>query len=79
LNAQHKHPNSAYSQGLKNLVDCILKINPKTDRIFTRCVSLLIDIYHTERMHIGHSNDRQSPTVAVVGRDIIPSDQDSQG
>lgn len=29
LNAQYKHPNSAYSQGLKDLIDCMLKINPK--------------------------------------------------
>lgn len=29
LNAQYKHPNSAYSQGLKDLIDGMLKINPK--------------------------------------------------
>ncbi|KAF9468001.1 other/NAK protein kinase [Collybia nuda] len=28
LNAQYKHPNSAYSQGLKDLIDSMLKINP---------------------------------------------------
>jgi len=29
LNAQYKHPESAYSQGLKNLIDSMLKVNPK--------------------------------------------------
>ncbi|KAF8071869.1 protein kinase [Lyophyllum atratum] len=28
LNAQYKHPSSAYSQGLKDLIDSMLKINP---------------------------------------------------
>jgi len=28
LNAQYKHPQSAYSQGLKNLIDTMLKVNP---------------------------------------------------
>ncbi|KAG6851130.1 hypothetical protein H0H93_001010 [Arthromyces matolae] len=28
LNAQYKHPSSAYSQGLKNLIDSMLKLNP---------------------------------------------------
>jgi len=29
LNAQYKHPQSAYSQGLKNLIDSMLKVDPK--------------------------------------------------
>jgi len=28
MNAQYKHPQSAYSQGLKNLIDVTLKANP---------------------------------------------------
>ena len=28
LNAQYKHPQSAYSQGLRNLIDAMLKVNP---------------------------------------------------
>lgn len=28
LNAQYKHPSSAYSQGLKDLIDSLLKLNP---------------------------------------------------
>ena len=31
MNAQYKHPQSAYSQGFKNLIDATLKANP-TDR-----------------------------------------------
>ncbi|THV07287.1 other/NAK protein kinase [Dendrothele bispora CBS 962.96] len=29
LNAQYKHPSSAYSQGLKDLIDSMLKLDPK--------------------------------------------------
>ncbi len=29
LNAQYKHPASNYSQGLKTLVDFMLKVNPQ--------------------------------------------------
>jgi serine/threonine kinase 16 len=28
LNAQYKHPQSAYSHGLKELIDSMLKVNP---------------------------------------------------
>lgn len=28
LNAQYKHPDSAYSQGVKDLIDSMLKVNP---------------------------------------------------
>jgi serine/threonine kinase 16 len=28
MNAQYKHPQSAYSQGFKNLIDATLKVNP---------------------------------------------------
>ncbi|KAI9000612.1 Pkinase-domain-containing protein [Trametes punicea] len=29
MGAQYKHPSSAYSQGLRNLIDSMLKVNPK--------------------------------------------------
>ena len=29
LNAQYKHPTSSYSQGLKTLIDSMLKVNPQ--------------------------------------------------
>ncbi len=29
LNAQYKHPTSSYSQGLKVLIDSMLKVNPQ--------------------------------------------------
>lgn len=29
LNAQYKQPSSAYSQGLKDLIDAMLKVDPK--------------------------------------------------
>ena len=29
LNAQYKHPASNYSQGLKTLIDTMLKVNPQ--------------------------------------------------
>ncbi len=28
MGAQYKHPSSAYAQGLKNLIDSMLKVNP---------------------------------------------------
>ena len=42
LNAQYKQPDSAYSQGLKDLIDNMLKINPKDrpdiDQVSAVCV-----------------------------------------
>lgn len=29
MGAQYKHPPSAYTQGLRDLIDCTLKVNPK--------------------------------------------------
>lgn len=29
MNAQYKHPSSQYSQGLKDLIDSMLKVDPK--------------------------------------------------
>ena len=29
LNAQYKQPSSAYSQGLKDLIDAMLRVDPK--------------------------------------------------
>lgn len=29
MNAQYKHPNSQYSQGLKDLIDSMLKVDPQ--------------------------------------------------
>ncbi len=29
LNAQYKHPTSSYTQGLKTLIDTMLKVNPQ--------------------------------------------------
>jgi hypothetical protein len=40
LNAQYKQPSSAYSQGLKDLIDAMLQVNPK-DRPDIHKVSLL--------------------------------------
>lgn len=73
LNAQYKHPNSAYSQGLKDLIDSMLKINPKDRpnihqvRVSGRSINV------AERVPLGHCNDRQSPTVTVVEHCTIPS------
>ena len=44
LNAQYKHPQSAYSQGLKNLIDTMLKVNP-VDRP---------DINEVSNIHFSH-------------------------
>lgn len=29
MNAQYKHPSSQYSQGLRDLIDAMLKVNPQ--------------------------------------------------
>lgn len=42
LNARYKHPESAYSQGLKALIDAMLKVNPK-ERPDIQQVSLLFN------------------------------------
>ena len=61
LNAQYKHPQSAYSQGLRDLIDSMLKVNP-TDRPDINQVcwhTLLIrrrDANDTN--DAGHCNDR---------------------
>lgn len=60
LNAQYKHPNSAYSQGLKDLIDSMLKINPaeRPDihkvNLSPSCLCLNL------RRPLGHSRDGPS-------------------
>jgi len=59
LNAHYKQPSSAYSQGLRDLIDSMLKANPK-DRPdihqVTLCVGHLSSIINNA--HPGHTNDR---------------------
>lgn len=52
LNAQYKHPNSAYSQGLKNLIDSMLKLNPaeRPDIHKVRATSMQNFIYRRDRL-----------------------------
>ena len=44
LSAQYKHPQSAYSGGLRNLIDSMLKVNPK-DRPDINGVSILSTLF----------------------------------
>jgi serine/threonine kinase 16 len=51
LNAQYKHPTSDYSQGLKTLIDSMLKINPQ-ERPDIQQVTLLPYSNHTIVAHV---------------------------
>ena len=45
LNAQYKHPTSSYSQGLKTLIDSMLKVNPQ-ERPDIQQVSPFVSVSH---------------------------------
>ena len=67
LNAQYKHPQSAYSQGLKDLIDSMLKVNP-TERPDINEVSFCICLICFPLIFIlflGYSKDRWS--IAITG------------
>lgn len=74
LNAQYKHPQSAYSQGLKNLIDSMLKVNP-TDRpdINQVCWRPPLVRWYSANAAIdaGHCNDRQGHPKPVVNNDPL--------
>ena len=68
LNAQYKHPQSAYSQGFKDLIDSMLKVNPVErpdinevcflpDRAVLPCNFFLL---------LGYSKDGWSITITVM-------------
>jgi serine/threonine protein kinase len=63
LNAQYKHPSSAYSQGLKDLIDSMLKINPKDrpdiHQVIVCSVSTNFCLCHLMTWSmLGHRDDR---------------------
>lgn len=51
LNAQYKHPTSSYSQGLKALIDSMLKSNPQ-ERPDIQQVILLHSFAHVVGPHV---------------------------
>jgi serine/threonine kinase 16 len=51
LNAQYKHPTSSYSQGLKALIDSMLKSNPQ-ERPDIQQVTLLHSFAHVVGTHV---------------------------
>lgn len=57
LNAQYKHPNSAYSQGLKDLIDSMLKANPKERPDIHQVCATLINLTARTNLIAGHSID----------------------
>lgn len=71
LNAQYKHPSSAYSQGLKDLIDSMLKVNP-TERPDIHEVSTCVCYQPAQNLitinicAIGHPNDGSCPAVASI-------------
>lgn len=69
LNAQYKHPQSAYSQGLKELIDSMLKVNPaerpdinevsfRVAFLMSLLAWLILYLYYQ-----GYSKDRRSITI----------------
>lgn len=67
LNAQYKHPQSAYSEGLKELIDSMLKVNP-AERPDINEVSFCIDrlclpLFTANSSLLGYSKDRRSITI----------------
>jgi hypothetical protein len=70
LNAQYKHPSSAYSQGLKDLIDSMLKISPK-DRPDIHQVIVIFYISSSasnDTFISGHRDDRSGATDVGVKR-----------
>lgn len=51
LNAQYKHPTSSYSQGLKALIDSMLKVNPQ-ERPDIQQVTLLYGFSYVVGTHV---------------------------
>ena len=72
LNAQYKHPTSSYSQGLKTLIDSMLKIDPQ-GRPDIQQVILLPGFIHVIGTHIisGPRFNRAPPPVHIVLRHLI--------
>ena len=70
LSAQYKHPQSAYSGGLRNLIDSMLKVNPK-DRPDINGVStfstLLFLLPARSTVSTGYSDDgSRAPGVSLT-------------
>lgn len=57
LNAQYKHPSSAYSQGLKDLIDSMLKANPKERPNIHQVCATLTDLSAQTNLIAGHPVD----------------------
>ncbi|KAI0635797.1 Pkinase-domain-containing protein [Trametes polyzona] len=49
MGAQYKHPNSAYSQGLKNLIDSMLKVNPQDRPDIHQVIRMTDEVLHSLR------------------------------
>src|SRR5882762_10529353 len=59
LNAQYKQPNSAYSQGLKDLIDAMLQVNPKDrpDIHKVRSSAFRLSCITEENVWLGYRDD----------------------
>jgi len=70
LNAQYKHPQSAYSQGLKELIDSMLKVNPSERPdinevgFYFACLTVFcLPLFMADSLLLGYSKDGQSITI----------------
>lgn len=49
MNAQYKHPQSSYSQGLKNLIDAMLVVDPAKRPGINEVIGLVEDALRASR------------------------------
>jgi hypothetical protein len=68
MNAQYKHPSSAYSQGLKNLIDSMLKAEPsaRPDIHQVGYLTCVCEGKHVLTSDVGHRNDKQGSANPVL-------------
>ena len=77
LNAQYKHPQSAYSQGLKELIDSMLKVNPAERPDINEVSSSIAFLLMANSLLPGYSKDRRSITIiGMINMIFVSSDLD---
>lgn len=69
LNAQYKHPTSRYSQALRDLIDMMLKVNPKQRPDITQVIAWQLVDERTLTTAVGHQCGRQPasfPSIEIL-------------
>lgn len=72
MNGSYRHPNSAYSQGFKNLIDSMLKVNPaERPDINQVCNFHVFAISKFTIRLVGDRADRSGTTKSGIGQGTI--------